>query len=142
MPKYEELKALAATRLLEAKSLFNKRLYDGACYLAGYVVELALKARICKTLDLAGYPESGEISRAFKTHKFDDLIKLSGLERKFNKAKKINGSLLRNWSLLTEWSEEFRYCPIGTNTRKHAQEIFNALEDPKDGVFTWIQQMW
>ena len=59
MPKYEELKALAATRLLEAKSLFNKRLYDGACYLAGYVVELALKARICKTLDLAGYPNQG-----------------------------------------------------------------------------------
>lgn len=106
MPKYEELKALAATRLLEAKTLFNKRLYDGACYLAGYVVELALKARICKALDLTYYPKSGEISRVFKTPKFDDLLKLSGLERKFNKA---NSSLLRNWSLLTEWSEEFRY---------------------------------
>ena len=50
MPTRQELKKLAKIRLLEAKALFDKGLYDGACYLAGYVVALALKARICKVL--------------------------------------------------------------------------------------------
>ncbi|MDG6028095.1 MAG: HEPN domain-containing protein [Candidatus Brocadia sp.] len=48
---------------MEAKALFDKGLYDGSCYLAGYVIELALKARVCKILDMTDYPESGDISR-------------------------------------------------------------------------------
>lgn len=142
MPTRRELKKLAEIRLLESKALFDKKLYDGACYLAGYVIELALKARICKVLDMVHYPESGEISRSFKTHKYDELIKLSGLERKFDEAKNLNPSLLTNWSLVTEWSEEFRYRPVGTNTQIRAHKIINALEDSNDGVFTWIKKKW
>lgn len=142
MPTRQELKKLAKTRLLEAKALFDKGLYDGACYLAGYVIELALKARVCRILDIVDYPDSGEISRLFKTHKYDDLVKLSGLERKFEEAKKSNPSLLTNWSVVTKWSEEFRYRPVGTNPMKHVQEIINALENPKDGIFTWIKKRW
>lgn len=142
MPTHYELKKLARIRLLEAKALSEKGLYDGACYLAGYVIELALKARICKILDMANYPESGEISRSFKTHKYDDLIKLAGLDRKFDKAKKINSGLFTNWSLVTEWSEDFRYLPVGTSPKIRTQQIINALEDSKDGVFTWIRKKW
>ena len=137
-----ELKQLARMRLREAKVLFNEGFHDGACYLAGYVVELALKARICKILDLIEYPQSGEISRAFKTHKYDDLFKLSGLERKFNDARGTNSSLHGNWLLLIGWTEEFRYRPIGSSSRKDAENIINALEDSKDGVFTWIKKRW
>ena len=46
MPTRDELKALSRTRLKEAKTRYDGGLYDGASYLAGYVVELALKARI------------------------------------------------------------------------------------------------
>lgn len=46
MPTHEELKKLAKTRLIEAKALLDNELYDGARYLAGYVIELALKARV------------------------------------------------------------------------------------------------
>ncbi|HLG29095.1 MAG TPA: hypothetical protein VI387_02695, partial [Candidatus Brocadiales bacterium] len=85
---------------------------------------------------------SGDISRLFKTHKYDDLVKLSGLERKFEEAKKSNSALFTNWSLVTKWSEEFRYLPVGTNPKKYVWQIINALEDPKDGVFTWIKNVW
>ena len=137
-----ELKQLARMRLREAKVLFNEGFHDGACYLAGYVIELALKARICKILDLTEYPQSGEISRAFKTHRYDDLFKLSGLERKFNDAIGTNPPLLMNWSLLTKWTEEFRYRPIGSSSKKDAEKVINALDNPKDGVFTWIKKRW
>jgi len=137
-----ELKGLAKARLKETKALFDRGLYDGACYLAGYVVELALKARICKGLDLDEYPQTGEISRAFKTHKYGDLLKLSGLERRFNDAMGTNPSLLKNWSSLTVWTEDFRYRPIGSSSKKDAEDIINALDDSKDGVFRWIKKRW
>ncbi len=98
MPTRAELKELARTRLKEAKTLYDSGLYDGASYLAGYVIELALKARICKILDLNVYPETGEIARSFKTHKLDDFIRLAGLQRKFDRAKASNPSLLTVFS--------------------------------------------
>ncbi len=45
-----ELRNLAKARLKESKTLFNAKQYDTATYLCGYAVELALKARICRTL--------------------------------------------------------------------------------------------
>jgi hypothetical protein len=142
MPKRVELKELAKTRLREAKALFKCELYDGSYYLAGYVVELSLKARICRVLGTENYPESGKLSQSFKTHKLDDLLLLAGLERKFEQAKIANPTLLTNWSLVTEWNEEFRYKPVGSSPRQRAQETIAALEDKNDGIFTWIKKYW
>lgn len=141
MPTRNELKKLARVRLREAKALLDHRLYDGACYLSGYVVELALKARICKILDLDEYPDTGEISKSFKTHRLDELLKLAGLQKKFNMAK-VSVPFWRNWSLVTEWSEQFRYSPVGTNPRTRAVEVINALENEENGILTWIAKHW
>lgn len=101
MPTKVELEQLSQTRLEEAKALIEKGLYDGAFYLAGYVIELALKARICKVLDLSDYPDSGKLSTAFKTHSFDELLLLSGLKSQFEHDKSGNLDLATNWSLIT-----------------------------------------
>jgi len=142
MPKRAELKQLAKIRLKEAKALFDCGFYDGSYYLAGYVVELSLKARICKVLDTDDYPESGDLSRSFKTHKLDDLLRLAGLERKFERAKMANQNLLTNWSLVTEWKEDFRYRPVGSSHKLRAQNTIAALENEHDGIFTWIKKYW
>lgn len=142
MPAYTELKTLAEIRLQEAKALSDKNLYDGARYLLGYVVEFALKARICKILDMNEYPETGEISKTYKTHNYDVLIKLAGLEKKFDRAKNLSKQLFDNWSYSTLWKEDFRYKPIGTNKIKDINDAFDALEDQKDGIFTWIKNWW
>jgi len=142
MPERKEFKELAKIRLEETKALFDCGLYDGSCYLAGYVIEFALKARICRILDLEKYPDTGEISKSFKTHKLDILLKLAGLERKFAEAKALNPSLLTNWSLVTEWNESFRYMPVGSKPRVKAEDIIMSLEDKTDGVFVWIKKYW
>lgn len=142
MPKRDELKLLAKTRLREVKALFDCGLYDGSYYLAGYVVELSLKARICKVLDRDEYPDSGELSRSFKTHRLDHLLQLAGLERKFDHAKIANPNLLTSWSLITEWNEEFRYKPVGSSLKERAQNTITALEDKNDGIFAWIKKYW
>lgn len=142
MPTRDELKRLARTRLEEAKALYASGLYDGSRYLAGYVVELALKARICKLLDLSDYPEKGDISRSFKTHNLDDLLRLAGLQRKFEEARVRSPDLLTAWSVVTTWSETLRYQPVGTSPRVRAEEYLAALEDPTSGIFTWLKKYW
>lgn len=52
MKTVAHIKELAKTRLEEAKILCAAGKYDGAFYLAGYSVELMLKAKICEHFDI------------------------------------------------------------------------------------------
>lgn len=141
MPNRNELKTISRTRLKEVKVLYSNRLYDGAKYLSGYVVETALKARICKILN-SEYPETGEVARSFLTHKFDNLVKLSGLQSTLDTDLNANVNFKTNWSLVTSWTESFRYKPIGTSSQSDVQDLLTALEDSNDGVLTWIKRRW
>lgn len=141
MPNRNELKTISKTRLKEVKVLYRNRLYDGAKYLSGYVVETALKARICKILN-SDYPETGEVARSFLTHKFDNLVKLAGLQSTLDTDLNANVNFKTNWSLVTSWTESFRYKPIGTSSQADLQDLLTALEDRNDGVLTWIKRRW
>ena len=44
-----DLRAIAVARLDDAKALSANGRADGAAYVCGYAIELALKARICAT---------------------------------------------------------------------------------------------
>jgi HEPN domain-containing protein len=139
MPTRNQLKELAKLRLKEAETLFNAGLYDGTVYLCGYVIEFALKARICKLLDTNEYPSSGKLKSAYAVHNLDQLIFLSGLE---NKLDPTNVDLHRNWSLTTPWSPEMRYQPKGTISKSKAEEILNAVREKPNGVLRWIMKYW
>ena len=58
MIKVADLRKLVRARLKDAKSLLSERRFDGAIYIGGYVVEIALKARICRTLKWTEFPET------------------------------------------------------------------------------------
>src|SRR5260370_34116417 len=90
----KQLQELARLRLREAEALYNARLYDGSVYLAGYAVELALKARICRVLVLKEYPL--ELGQAFKVHNLEQLKVLAGLTIQIDATK--NKDLFDNWS--------------------------------------------
>jgi len=136
-----ELKAISDIRLQEVKALYNNGLYDGAKYLSGYVVESALKARICKILD-QDYPEKNNDLRSYLTHKFDVLIILAGLKNLFYNESNNNVNFKTNWSLVNDWKEFFRYQPVGTATQAEVRDVIIALEDPNDGILTWIKNKW
>jgi HEPN domain len=138
MPSRQELKDIARTRLKEVKALYNVELYDGATYLSGYVIEAALKARICKILDKE-YPEK---LTSFKTHRFDELIVMAGLEKRLDEQKRINMAFATNWSLITGWKVESRYNPIGSNTQSDVDDLVRAIEDRVNGILTWIKRTW
>lgn len=132
----DELKELAGLRLREAETLFSAGLYDGCVYLCGYVVELGLKARICAVLGITEYPDK---RTHFKTHDFDELKLLAGLEREISVA---NPLLLENWSVATEWRPEWRYQRAGTFGRAKAEKALEAIKGRPDGVMACISQRW
>ncbi len=55
-----ELRILAKARFKEAQILFEAKRYDAATYFCGYAMELALKARICKTLGYIHFPQTNK----------------------------------------------------------------------------------
>lgn len=141
MPTRSELQQISQTRLTEARTLFAAGLYDGASYLAGYAVETALKACICKLLDEDFPPGSGEVAKVYRTHRFDDLILLAGL-RKQLALKTADVDFQTNWSLVRSWSEAKRYEVIGSSDETKTQELLTALDDAASGIITWLATIW
>jgi hypothetical protein len=107
-----DLEAIARSRLREAKVLFKSRHYDGAAYLCGYAIELALKARICRHLRWKGFPENRNESRwaqALKIHDLEALLELSGVHAR------IRSTYVGEWSVIYDrWTPEVRYQAIGS----------------------------
>lgn len=63
-----DLHGTAREYLRAAKLLRTRHSYDAAVYLCGYAVEIALKARICRTLKwTTGFPKLPRSSRTKAT---------------------------------------------------------------------------
>lgn len=139
MPTRNELKELARLRLKEAENLFDAGLYDGSAYLCGYVIEFALKARICRLLQIDEYPVSGKFKTAYAVHDFKQLLLLSGLKSKMDSA---DVEVYTNWSLLITWSPEMRYRPKGSVLKDEVELLLNAVRKKPNGVFRWIMKYW
>ena len=120
-----ELDRIADARLEDGKALLAGGRYDGAAYVCGYAVEVALKARICRTLNWSDFPSTkGEFQayRTFQTHDLDVLLRLSGQEAR------IKHDLFDLWNAVAMWNPESRYSVIGTIQRADAESMNNAAE--------------
>lgn len=120
-----ELIKIATARLQDADVLFQGSRFDGAVYLCGYSVELALKPKICKTLKWTGFPSTNsefQGFQSFKTHRLDILLSLSGQEIK------IKTNHLTDWSIVANWDSETRYSVIGTATQTDAHNIIQSAK--------------
>jgi hypothetical protein len=137
MTTRRELQRLSCLRLREAEALFAVELYEGCAYLCGYVVELGLKAAICATLGIDEYPET-QFRGAFKTHEFDELKLLAGMDDSFA----TDPKLLFNWSVTSEWTPERRYDSQGTYNAASALEILDAVRQYPNGVLACISSRW
>lgn len=138
MADRQSFKKLALARLRSSKLLYKYKDYDAAGYLIGYVVEFALKATICKTLNLTTYPGSGEKHfEVFATHNVDRLLILSGLSSEIDINK--NRELFTNWSVLTsDWGPEVRY-ELSKYDKIKIENKLKALEDKPNGFLAWIK---
>jgi HEPN domain-containing protein len=136
----KDLQQLSRLRLREAKALYDAHFYDGCVYLAGYSIELALKARICRLLRVKEYPPPGDIARAFRIHSLVHLKLLAGLTAEIDVKK--NKELFDNWSKAVEWDPEQRYDKPGRYDATEAKVILDGLTAKPNGVLTWLSKRW
>lgn len=151
MTNPEEIRKLAIQRLREAQVLYRNGLCDGAFYLAGYSVELMLKAKICVRLGIPNlYDETnedansirgiGEIRKTLKTHNLFTLLIFSGLKIKFDEDKASNKELaIANSLLFNAWDENARYKPCGFMKPLDVEKLINLLTADK-GILKWIEE--
>ena len=131
-----DLEALAEARIREATLLYQARQYSGAYYLAGYAVELAIKACIAKHIRSGFIPDRNFVNRIYQ-HRPDDLIGLAGLKEALNDEIKKDPQLGGNWGLACTWSEESRYSAWDAI---NAAALISAIADPAHGVLQWLKK--
>jgi len=122
-----ELLEIIQARIDDADALYNAGRYDGAIYLCGYAIELALKRSICITLRWPGFPSTNrefENYRSFKIHSLDVLLSLSGYEKVIKK----NPTLFAAWSEVSSWDPEARYKASGKATDVEAKRMLDSAK--------------
>jgi hypothetical protein len=146
-----EIRDLAYQRLKEAEILYQSGMCDGAFYLAGYSVELVLKAKICDRLGIPNlFDETnadansikgiGDIRRTLKTHNLFTLLIICGLKIKFDNDKANDKELAKaNTLLFNLWDENSRYKPCGHYSDKDVKKLINLLSGV-NGILAWIEK--
>jgi HEPN domain-containing protein len=132
-----DFRHIANVRLREAKSLFNNGNYDGAYYLAGYVIECSLKACIAKKTRQYDFPDKKTVDGSY-VHDIEKLVGVAGLELQL-KSQLINRKFSVNWALVKDWKETSRY---ETQSMLNARDLLSAITDKRDGIFKWTKQYW
>ena len=133
-----DLQRLAQIRLDDAILLLRANRSSSAYYLAGYSVELALKACIAKLVQSDTIPEKAFVN-AIYTHKLDSLLATAGLRPQFDADTKADPQFAAYWAITNNWSEDSRYevwDPISAAT------LLQAIADPSHGVFQWVKRYW
>lgn len=118
-----ELRRLAQARLADADALLRSGRYDGATYLCGYAVELALKARICETLDWAGFPSTGgefHDYQSLRTHDLNVLLDFSGIRSR------VRNEYRAAWEAVETWTPDWRYSHVGRAGEVGCFEMLDA----------------
>jgi hypothetical protein len=128
---YKDLKKLSTLRIEEAKVLLDNNKYSGSYYLAGYSIELALKALWSKNVPAKSFVPNKKIYNKLYTHNLNDLLLVSGIRDKF--LPNIN------WSVAKDWSAETRYQIVPEDD---AKALYDAITEPKNGVLTIIKRLW
>jgi hypothetical protein len=133
-----DLEALAAVRLADAAFLQQVGRSSSAYYLAGYAVELALKACIAKAFQPNVIPDKAFLTGIY-THSLEQLFGLAGLAQQFKAECTADPQLAAAWGVASKWTEESRYelwdCISASN-------LLGAIGDPNHGVFQWVKKHW
>lgn len=133
-----DFQRLSRLRLLEARSLFNAKLYSGAYYLSGYAVECGLKACIARTTPRYEFPDKERVLKSY-SHRPGDLLRVANLTDDLAQAIEAKPGIEANWDMVTGWSEQSRYRLW---SQAEAREMMDAVAKRKDGVLPWIAQHW
>ncbi len=136
--KRTDLQAVAQGKIDDAQYLFTNHRYSNAFYLAGYAIEIGLKACIAKQFAADAIPDKKFVVD-IHVHDLKKLIGLAGLTAELRKREAGSAQFSVNWALVTEWTPEVRYGAIDAFT---ARFMIVAVTHATDGVLPWIKTVW
>jgi HEPN domain-containing protein len=137
-PNRIEFQELAKLRIEDARILLAEKRWEAAYYLAGYAVECALKACVAKLTKADDFPDKEKATKAW-THKLDVLLDVADLEKTRDAERAANLRFEAYWLVVMKWKEDTRYK---RSTQLEAENIYQAVADPVDGVLRWIRLHW
>lgn len=137
----------AREKLLDAKCLLDGERFDGAIYMAGYALEIAIKVKLCHSKEMPAFPDTynewKDVAGALK--KFDNTWKKP--DNAFDKESKswkehlseelvekldepLKSQILvdRDWNKVRIWSVDLRYRR-NMATKSQATGFINAIEN-------------
>ncbi len=136
--KRTDLRANAQAKLDDAITLSQKGGFSNAYYLAGYAVEIGLKACIAAKFVAEVIPDKTFVNDIY-VHNLTKLVGLADLSQQLKEAQEKDQKFAENWALVVQWDESKRYVTTDANT---AQTTIEAITDPISGVFAWIKVYW
>ncbi|MES1983423.1 MAG: DNA-binding protein [Pseudomonadota bacterium] len=134
----QDLQNLSASKLNDAELLFDNCRWANAYYLAGYAIELALKACAARQLQAETIPDK-KLVNALYTHSFDQLVGLAGLRAELRNRQDQDSTFSANWGIVGEWTPDARY---EATDKSSANFLIHAVGNAQHGVLPWIRQYW
>lgn len=134
-----DFQKITKIRIREGRALLRANHFNGAYYLLGYAIECAIKACIAKQTKRYEFPNKNRIKDCY-THDLETLIKAAGLNILLAKELKANNTFQLNWTVVKDWSEEFRYEHAIANLK--AKDLYSAITDKRNGVLQWLKKYW
>lgn len=145
MQTQSDIEALVYAKLADAEYLLDNNRFDSAYYLAGYTIELLLKARVCKTLGIPDFfdfdnterkrlKNESVITKPYRVHDYEQLLILSGIYSEFNNELEARESFMFHWSSVVKWNESSRYL-----TGRNLKDVEDFITSVKE-VMLWIQK--
>ena len=136
--KRSDFQDLARARITEAEHLLNMKSFAGAYYLTGIAVECALKACIAKGTEEFEFPDLDRAKEGWN-HDLTKLLSASGLLAEHAKMSSADADFNANWLIVKDWDISSRY---EKSSQGDAQALFDAVLNPKHGMFQWIERHW
>jgi hypothetical protein len=136
-----DLKRMAEERILDAKALLDAGRWEFAYYVAGYVVECALKSCVLARMVHTGwvFREKVKVDDCL-SHEFLKIIHIAGLTDELNARLKTSAvagdAFVTNWDSANQWRVNSRY---EARTEIEARALYNAIADEPHGVLRWIR---
>jgi hypothetical protein len=133
-----DLEVLAETRLGDSQRLFQATRYSAAYYLAGYAVELGIKACIAGVFQANTIPERSFVNAVY-SHKLDELLGLAGIKQELQDDMRNDPILAARWGVASKWNETSRYAMWDQFA---AASMIEAVGDGNHGVLQWLKKRW
>ncbi len=133
-----DLEKLSKQKIVSAEALMTVNHWSNAYYLAGYSIELAIKAVIASQIAANTIPEKSFVNKVYN-HDLKSLIGLAGLKADLDEKVASDANFGASWGICCEWSPEARY---EEKSSAKAHSLLYAISHPKEGLHPWIMKYW